>query len=477
LMRIEDLKNKPIAVLGYGQEGEAVAKYLIKHRLEPVLFDQRPWDKWPKKKQEVIKKLGINFIFGPDCFKELAGFEVAFRSPGIPLSHPDLLNWPNLMFTSQTKWFFEHCPAKIIGVTGTKGKGTTSALIYQILLTNNYSLPTNVYFTGNIGKDQPLDFLDDLKSEDWVIYELSSFQLQDLTKSPHIAVVLMTTSEHLDYHKDNEEYQQAKNSITMFQTNNDFAIINADYPASVKIGEQGKGMKFYFSARKELERGCYIKDSQLIVIDVLGKNFQYPISNIQLRGRHNLENVSAAVSAGALLKIGGSVIQQAIDGFKGLEHRLEFVAEKQGIKFYNDSFSTTPETAIAAIKSFDETLIVILGGSKKNSDFRELGKTISRTKNIKALILIGQEALIIKRAILSFSSPPGEEGGEGGRTDADKTPLILESAKDMKDIFNQIKQIAAPGDIVLLSPACASFDMFKNYEDRGKQFKKLAADF
>ena len=109
-MRIEDLKNKPIAVLGYGQEGEAVAKYLIKHRLEPVLFDQRPWDKWPKKKQEVIKKLGINFIFGPDCFKELAGFEVAFRSPGIPLSHPDLLNWPNLMFTSQTKWFFEHCP-------------------------------------------------------------------------------------------------------------------------------------------------------------------------------------------------------------------------------------------------------------------------------------------------------------------------------------------------------------------------------
>ncbi|MEK7618545.1 MAG: Mur ligase family protein, partial [Patescibacteria group bacterium] len=353
-MVIKNLKNKLIAVLGYGQEGEAVARYLLKHGIQPVLFDQRPWEDWTETKKLEIKKLGVNFIFGPDAFLELTGFDVAFKSPGI---RPKLITDSKLLITSQTKYFFENCAAKIIGVTGTKGKGTTSALVYEILslsLRGSASDRSNLnleerlllhsdalmarngnpiaYLTGNIGKQQPLDILDDLNPNDWIIYELSSFQLQDLDKSPHIAVVLMITSEHLDYHKDNNEYISAKSAITKFQGSDDIAIINEAYPASVQIGKQGRGKKIYFSAKK--------------IPELIDK------SKIQLRGEHNLENIAAAAAVGTALGINTGAINAAAANFKGLEHRLEFVGESQGIKFYNDSFSTTPETAIAGIRSF-----------------------------------------------------------------------------------------------------------------------------
>ncbi len=482
-MGINVLKNKLVAVLGYGQEGRAVTNYLIKHGVKPVLFDERPWRKWPKAEQEIIKKQKIKYVFGPDCFKKLEEFDIAFRSPGIKLSHPNLKKRishnlslgpsPSLgerrpIMTSQSKWFFEHCPAKIIGITGTKGKGTTASLIYEILKKRGQrsKVKGQRYLTGNIGKDQPLEFLDKLKPSDWVVYELSSFQLQDLKQSPHIGVVLMTTKEHLDYHKDTDEYIRAKEAIVKFQKADDFAIINADFKASIKIGQLGQGTKLYFSRKRSLKRGCFVKGERLIIKDVLNNNFQFSIFNFQIRGAHNLENISAGILAALSAGCSKKAIELATAKFKGLEHRLEFVAQKKGIKFYNDSFSTTPETAIAAINSFNEPLIPILGGSSKKADFNELGKIISRSKNIKTLILIGEESGRIKKAIfkpLSFRPSPN------GKKEKMK---ILEGAKNMADIFKQIKSVAASGDVVLLSPACASFDMFDNYKDRGEKFKK-----
>lgn len=458
-MDITNLNNKLVAVLGFGQEGQATTRYLLKHGIKPVLFDQRPWEEWGEIEKLEINKLGINFIFGPQAFLELKGFDVAFRSPGIPLSKLPTNNY-QLTTTSQTKFFFDNCPAKIIGVTGTKGKGTTSTLIYEILNSPmNRHATSAIYLTGNIGKTQPLEILDELKKDDWVVYELSSFQLQDLTKSPQIGVVLMVTSEHLDYHTDQNEYIEAKSAIVKYQGASDFKIVNADFPSSLLIGEQGSGQKIYFSRQKELERGIYLQEGKITVNDILGQNIQYQLSNIQLRGAHNLENIEAAI--GACIAAGvkdADVIQTAINNFKGLEHRLEFVEEKNGIKFYNDSFSTTPETAIAAINSFSEPLILILGGSSKNSDFTELGKSIIAAKNIKALILVGEEASRIKSVIRQ----------------KDGHPTLLEGAKNMQEIFSQIKSVQTAGDVVLLSPACASFDMFKNYKDRGEQFKELA---
>ncbi len=434
-MVINDLKNKQVAVLGFGQEGQAVTRYLTKHGIKPVLFDQKPWEDWDKAQQEEIKKLGLNFIFGPDAFIELKGFDMAFRSPGIALEKIKNLGL-KLEVTSQAKFFFENCHAKIIGVTGTKGKGTTASLIYQILTATRYLLPAKVFLTGNIGKTQPLDILDNLQPEDWVVFELSSYQLHDLNQSPHIAVVLMVTSEHLDYHKDLAEYRVAKSSITRYQSPQDWAVINSAYPASVQIGSGGQGKKVFFG----------------------GQEFNLlPQEKIQLKGKHNLENIQAAVKVAEILGINSEITKQAIAEFRGLEHRLEFVAEKNGIKFYDDSFSTTPEAAIAAIRAFFEPLVVILGGSKKNSDFSELGKVIREAKNIRALILIGEEAPRIRQIITK-------------NADADKR-LVFEGAQNMPEIFGQIKQVAKPGDSVLLSPACASFGMFKNYKDRGEKFK------
>ena len=190
-----------------------------------------------------------------------------------------------MLTTSQTKWFFEHCPCKIIGVTGTKGKGTTASLISEILVGAGFSRPSqesgraspaptkqNIYLTGNIGKTQPLDILDDLKSDDWVIYELSSFQLQDLDRSPHIGVVLMVTSEHLDYHRDQQEYIAAKSAITKFQTADDFALINADFKHSMEIGKLGKGKKLYFSRKKEVGEGCFAKNDGGLISKETFKN-------------------------------------------------------------------------------------------------------------------------------------------------------------------------------------------------------------
>ncbi|MBI3232238.1 MAG: UDP-N-acetylmuramoyl-L-alanine--D-glutamate ligase [Candidatus Doudnabacteria bacterium] len=454
-MRIIDLSNRLVAVLGYGLEGQAVANYLIKHGVQPVLFDQRAWADWPKKKQAEIKSLGLNFIFGPDAFLELGGFDLAFRSPGIALSHPDLLKWPSLQITSQTKWFFDNCPSKIIGVTGTKGKGTTASLTYEILNKqypkSNIQNP-NIYLTGNIGKVQPFDIIDNLKKEDFIVYELSSFQLQDLDYSPYIGVVLMTTSEHLDYHENKQEYLKAKESILKYQNPDDMAVINADFASSVEIGRLGRGKKFYFSVKGNTA-DCFVQAERIVLKSSNGLEPVVGVKEIQIRGRHNWENVCAAALAARIAGCDTNNIRQAVMDFKGLEHRLELVSEKRGIKFYNDSFSTTPETAIAGIKAFDGPLVVILGGSKKNSDFADLGKIIASSKNIKALILIGQEAGRIKGAI-----------GKAGVT-------MLEGAENMQEIFKQIKSLATAGDTVLLSPACASFDMFKNYQDRGEQFK------
>lgn len=450
-------KTKQVAILGFGEkEGKATLEYLLKHGVRPTLFDQRVWQDFSLETQNYIKEKNVPFVFGPGYLDELKSFEIAFRNPAVPFLLPQLqkLVKRGLIVTSQTKWFFEHCPAKIIGVTGTKGKGTTCALIYEILQANSYKPKTKSYLTGNIGKIQPFEFLDNLTKNDWVVFELSSFQLQDLDKSPHIAVVLMVTSEHLDYHKNQNEYLSAKEPITKFQTVDDFAVINMDFENSIKIGQLGQGRKLYFSLKTSLELGCFIKDNNIILKNK-DSNFQLPISNFQLRGKHNQQNICAAALAATCTSSSIEVIDKTINEFKGLEHRLEFVMEKGGIKFYNDSFSTTPETAIAAIESFAEPLIIILGGSTKNSNFTELGRTIRQQKNIKALVLIGQEAAKIKQAIGSFAGS------------------ILEGSDSMSKIFKQIKSISVLGDTVLFSPACASFDMFKNYQDRGQQFKTL----
>jgi UDP-N-acetylmuramoylalanine--D-glutamate ligase len=359
---------------------------------------------------------------------DLKKFDTVFRSPGFYRLSPMLLEAEKagVQITSATKLFFELCPAKIIGVTGTKGKGTTTTLIYEMLKVGGKS----AYIAGNIGKPM-LELLPKLKASDWVCLELSSFQLQDLTQSPHIAVVLNITSEHLDVHKDTGEYRSAKINIVRHQHRADYAVLNSDFDTTKKLaGLSGAKLK-WFSPRQ-------------LKIDV---------SKVKLRGPHNLENMAAAIAAAEIAGVSQRNIAKVAYSFAGLEHRLEPVRTVDGVQYFNDSFSTTPETAIAAIKSFSEPLTIILGGSDKGSDYTELGKVLSASNHVKNIILIGKMAPKIKAAIKDFSGK------------------IVSGGKDMKSIVDQAKNLTRPGGVVVLSPACASFDMFINYKDRGNQFR------
>lgn len=325
------------------------------------------------------------------------------------------------------KIFFDVCPTKnIIGVTGTKGKGTTSTLIYEMLK----AAGKDVFIGGNIGKGM-FEHLERITPETWVVLELSSFQLMDLHASPHIAVTLMVTSDHLDWHKDLEEYVDAKSAITRFQKAGDISVFNDQYPQSARIGLLGEGKK----------------------VPVRRSDWHAPV---RLRGEHNKENFVAAAAAARMAGVAEETIFAVAREFKGLEHRLEEVAVRQGVTYYDDSISTTPDTAIAAVHAFSEPMVLILGGSEKGADFTELGKELARASHILGLVLIGVTAEKIKHAIMQ----------------AGAVFPVREGAQTMETAVAHARELSVPGSVVVLSPACASFGMFKNYKDRGDQFKE-----
>ncbi len=448
-MKLENLKNKRIAILGTGVEGNALIDFLKGKVGTITVLDEKK-----QKEKGLIQGSGVEVITGPSAFKNLSSYEVIFRSPGIKRSLPVLEDAEKngSIITSQTQLFFDLCPCEITGVTGTKGKGTTSSLIYEMLKEEGY----DTYLGGNIGTP-PISFLEKLTPESKVVLEMSSFQLQDLRSSPHISVMLMTTSEHLDYHKDVYEYIDAKRNIFRFQKPSDYAIVNKDYPASNESDIETTGKIYKVSREQDVEQGCFVRDGAVYIKMTDHEEKVVDTKDILLPGRHNLENVCAAVCAAIFSGAKMKSIVKVLKTFKGLEHRLELIKTIKGVKYYDDSFSTTPETAIAAIEAFSEPEILILGGSSKNSDFTDLGKTINEAKNIKAIIGIGVEWERIKEKI---HNPKIE---------------IVEECKNMEEILKKASSIAELGDVVLLSPACASFGMFKNYKDRGNQFKNYVS--
>lgn len=320
-------------------------------------------------------------------------------------------------------------------------------MIGEILKTSS----GQVFVGGNIG-NPPIGFLDKLNKNDIVVLELSSFQLQDLEKSPHIAVILDIKVDHLDYHQNEAEYIEAKLNIVRFQTKNDFAVINADYLTSIEFASSTPAKIYWFSRRKTVDLGSFLLKNKLILRTEDKETEIIALGHIRLRGAHNLENIAAAVTASFLAGANLEAIKSAVKKFKGLEHRLEFVREVHGVKFYNDSFSTTPETAIAAIQSFEEPIILLLGGSEKGADYQGLGKIISQSK-VKMIIPIGLTARRIVKEVTNHEIK------------------IIDEIQSMSEAIKIAQENARPGDVVILSPASASFDRFKNYKERGKIFK------
>lgn len=454
---MNSIKDKKIGILGIGDENIALVNYMVTKGLKVTICDEKSRRELPTALHR-LPNSQVDYRVGKDYLDNLKDFDIVFRTPGLPYLNEKIQNAKKegVEISSAIKYFFEHCPSPILGVTGTKGKGTTSTLITEILKNNirehRGHANRKVYFGGNIGTS-PISFLDKLTLSDIVVLELSSFQLQDLHISPHIAVVLDIKVDHLDHHKNEAEYVTAKANILRYQKKSDICVVNADYLTSLEMALQSDGEAYWFSRRKSVDQGAYVLNGE-IILRIHGK--EHPIaktSEVMLRGEHNLENICAAVTASYLAGADLESIKEIVKTFPGLEHRLEYFANIKGVKYYNDSFSTTPDTAIAAIKSFSEPVILIAGGSEKNADYKELGKVIGNS-TVKTAILIGKTGPKIKKTIK-------------------KKIKIISSCKNLKEVISNIKKEVKVGDVVLLSPASASFDWFKNYKDRGNKFKEL----
>lgn len=453
---MRDFNNKKVAVLGFGLEGKDLAKFLLKKGAEITVFDR-------KSENELdfsdVDKKRIKFISGGGYLERgLDGFDIVFRSPGVYRYLPEIIRAEKrgVVISSPIKLFFDLCPGKVIGVTGTKGKGTTSTLIYQILK----KAGKDAYLAGNIGIPV-LEILPKLTSRSWTVLELSSFQLIDMKKSPNVGVVLNITTDHLDWHKDRREYVEAKTQIARHQKNNDFSVLNYDYKDSKSFERLTKSKVCYFSRLKRVE-GCYVKNGEIIL--QVGSRM-YDVGNTKkllLRGEHNWENVCAAVCASFLAGADIDSIRKVVFSFEGLEYRLELVGKIKGVSFYNDSFSTNPQTTLAAINSFDEPITLILGGSDKGLSYDDLGKEIFRKKNVNSIILIGHI---------------GDKIGESLKKAKFKGKIMNLGKASMSEIVKGCIDLTPRGGVVLLSPATASFDMFKDYKDRGRQFKEAVKKF
>lgn len=427
-MTIEELKTKKrILIIGYGVEGKATEAFLRKHCVNSQIgiADKNEGENYLEKQQD---------------------YDLAIKSPGVP---PDLVKIP---YTTATNIFFSNYKGKTIGVTGTKGKSTTSTLIFEMLK----EAKKEVYLGGNIG-EPPINFLDKLNDESWTVLELSSFQLQDINKSPSIAVVLMITSEHLDYHKDITQYVEAKRNIVKFQNQNDFAIFNRDYPASNESDMYTEGKVFYVSRERETDNGSFAFDGK-VKVRINGQDAEIiRTSDIVILGKHNLENVCAAIMAAKLSGISAKAINPVLRRFTGLPDRLEYVGEKRGILFYNDSLSTIPEAAIEAMETFpDKVETLIAGGHERGIDYTELGKYLAKS-SVKTLILFPPSGERLWQAVV-------DAGGD--------KQIIKYNASSMHEAIVYASDETSNGKICLLSPASASFGIFKNYKDRANQFKK-----
>ncbi len=443
---IYHLRNRRIALLGLGVENHALARFFQAHHIPFSVCDSR----------DLSTPLeGVSeWRLGDDYLEDLTDFDLLFRTPGIPALDPNIITacQHGVEVSSQTRIFLQLCPAPVLGITGTKGKGTTTVLTQTLLATDT---STRIFSGGNIGRP-PIEFIDQLQPDDRVVLELSSFQLQDLDQSPELALILSITQDHLDYHADRAEYIAAKKTIVTHQTSDNILIVNQDCPIAQSFAAESPATIWTFSATTPVAQGAWIAAGQLWARR-LGEQATAicPLTDIPLRGRHNWINAAAAVAASLAFGAEEAPFAAVIRSSKGLPHRLEHIAERDGIVYYNDSLATTVDAAIAAIESFDQPLLLIAGGASKNAEFSALSTAIARN-NVRAALLIGQEAPRIAAALQQVGS------GE-----------IAHICQDLSSALATARRLAKIGDVVLLSPACASFGEFTSYEERGDRFRHL----
>lgn len=449
---LSTLQNKRVAVVGIGISNTPLIQLLVDAGIEVTACDK-------KEKQELgelaisLEASGVTLSLGTQYLENLH-HDVIFRSPGIRPDIPAFIaaQEKGSLVTSEMEVFFEVCPCPILAVTGSDGKTTTTTLISEMLKNAGH----NVHLGGNIGKPL-LAEVEIMKKTDFAVLELSSFQLMTLQKSPKIAVMTNLSPNHLDVHTSMDEYREAKEAIFRFQGADDIAIFNCDNEETLALSQKAPGKTMLFSRKTTLKQGVFLREGKLCIADEQGERVLFDRSAILIPGEHNVENYLAAIAA-VQDYVSPEVMEQTARTFPGVAHRIELVRTLDEVRYYNDSIASSPTRTIAGLHSFQEKVILIAGGYDKKIPFDELGEEIC--KRVKTVVLNGLTAPKIKDAILA--APSYQHGAP---------EIILTS--DFKEAVLKAYENARKGDVVLMSPACASFDQFPNFAARGNTFKEI----
>lgn len=491
------LHDKKIGIFGFGVNNAKLTAWLLRHgAAELVVYEEqsaraeaalalcqsrtpqgnRPQPATPQGCSQV------RVVSDAGAFERATDREVIFRSAGVHPNHPALVaaRARGARISSQSDLFLELCPATTVGITGTKGKGTTASLLVHVLdqrpdpSTSGSAAAASdaqddnghgsgvrgqVLLAGNIGRD-PFEFLDELTPNDMVVLELSSGQLQDMTRSPQLAVVLDISQDHLDYHASLDEYLDAKKNIVRFQRPGDVALLNRDSQSASSFADVAGGIVLRYSTESDVAAGGFLRGDTVHVRDPRKpEEATVSLAGLRLRGPHNRVNALAAVTAALILGADPQLVEERLATFTGMPHRLEIVPTDDGITWVNDSYGTIQQTVMTAIQSFDGPILLISGGYDKGLDYRELGQLIAK-RDLKELLTIGTIGPKIAEAARGAGFPEAKIH-EVGRLER----AVTEAARQ-----------ATPGDTVILAPGTSSFDQFKNATERGEAFKRLVSE-
>ena len=450
----EYIRFRKVAVIGLGVSNIPLLDYLHEKKAEVTVFDEKTIEEIPKEIVNKITEYSFSFSLGKNYLEKLKGFALIFRAPSCLPTVPELEQEANrgAIVTTEIEMLMEMCPGKIIGVTGSDGKTTTTSLINHILKQAGYS----TYLGGNIGI--PLfTKLNLMRPEDIIVLELSSFQLMGMQVSPNISVITNITPNHLNIHKDYEEYINAKKNIFKYQNEEDTLILNYDNEITRNCEKEAKGKTIFFSSKEKLDNGYIVDENKIKQCEDKLRKHLLDTNDLFLKGVHNYENICAAIAATSSL-VDMDTIVTAVKSFHPVSDRIEFVRNIDGVDWYNDSASSSPTRTIAGLNAFKEEIVLIAGGYDKNLDYTPIAKPI--IDKVKTLVLMGQTSGKIFDVVKQ-------------ELEKENKTLDIYMCEDINSAIQTANKNAKSGQIVLFSPASASFDMFKNAVERGKIFKKL----
>jgi UDP-N-acetylmuramoylalanine--D-glutamate ligase len=440
-----ETRGRHALVIGYGRSGRAAASYISRHGGSVRVVDRSDTPEL----RTALERAGIDGRLGGYGPQDLNGTDLVVVSPGVPWDEPlvESARARGIEVTSEIDLFFRACPGRIAGITGTNGKTTTTALTAEVLRAGGLQ----VLRGGNIG-EPVLDRVDQLRPDDWVVLELSSFQLESIGRPRlRIGIVLNVTPDHLDRHKTFAHYVELKTRAVAFMEPQDHAVLNLDDPACAGMRSRTRGQVIGFGIEAPVDRGVRVEDGWITIARAGPATRVLPAAEVPLPGAHNLSNVMAAVGAGSAAGVSAESMAAAIRTFKAVEHRLELLGTFNGVRWYNDSKATNPDSTYKALAAFKEPIVLIAGGRNKGIAIEPLAQEIAR--RVAALVTMG------------------ETGEELARLTREAGLSRVSSAEDLADAVRQAATLATSGSVVLFSPAFTSFDMFRDYEDRGRQFK------